>query len=101
MRRLARGAGIRDQEAFDGVEAVETALRLRPRPSSSTASCLGCGPEEVADRLRSNPATRGPLLVLAAQAELGDRAGRRRLRARAFPGVSCCGHGRVGLAGPP
>jgi CheY-like chemotaxis protein len=76
VRRLADERGYAVQEAFDGVEAVETALRLVPAAVVIDRVLPRLRAEEVADRLRANPATqRVPLLVLAGQAELGDRAG--------------------------
>ena len=75
VRRLADERGYAVQEAFDGVEAVETALRLVPAPIVLDRVLPRLRAEEVADRLRSNPATqRVPLIVLASQADLGDRA---------------------------
>jgi CheY-like chemotaxis protein len=76
VRRLADERGYAVQEAFDGVDAVETALRLVPAVVVLDRVLPRLRAEEVADRLRSNPATqRVPLIVLAGQQELGDRAG--------------------------
>ena len=75
VRRLADESGYAVQEAFDGVEAVESALRLLPAAVVLDRVLPKLRAEEVADRLRANPVTqRVPLLVLAAEAELGDRA---------------------------
>jgi signal transduction histidine kinase/DNA-binding response OmpR family regulator len=75
VRRLADEKGYAVQEAMDGVEAVETALRLVPAAIVLDRVLPRLRADEVADRLRANPVTqRVPLFVLANQADLGDRA---------------------------
>ena len=75
VRRLADERGYAVQEAFDGVEAVEAAMRLLPAVIVLDRVLPRLRAEEVVDRLRSNPVTqRVPIVVLASQAELGDRA---------------------------
>jgi CheY-like chemotaxis protein len=75
VRRLADERGYAVQEAFDGVEAVEAALRLLPAAVVLDRVLPKLRAEEVADRLRANPVTeRVPLLVLAGEADLGEQA---------------------------
>ncbi|HUG52027.1 MAG TPA: GAF domain-containing protein [Vicinamibacteria bacterium] len=75
VRRLADEQGYAVHEAMDGVEAVEAAMRLVPAAVVVDRVLPKLRAEEVAERLRANPAThRVPLFVLAAQAELGEEA---------------------------
>ena len=75
VRRLADERGYAVQEAMDGVEAVEAALRLVPAAVVMDRILPRLRAEEVADRLRANPATqRVPLFVLSGQADMGDQA---------------------------
>ena len=70
---VERGYAV--QEAMDGVEAVEAALRLVPAAVVMDRILPRLRAEEVADRLRANPATqRVPLFVLSGQADMGDQA---------------------------
>src|SRR6185436_2221798 len=75
VRRLADERGYAVQEALDGVEAVEAAVRLLPAAIVLDRVLPRLRAEEVADRLRANPVTqRVPLLVLAGEADLGTHA---------------------------
>jgi signal transduction histidine kinase/DNA-binding response OmpR family regulator len=75
VRRLADERGYAVQEAFDGVEAVEAALRLLPAAIVIDRVLPKLRADEVADRLRANPVTQHvPILVLAGEAELGAQA---------------------------
>jgi signal transduction histidine kinase/DNA-binding response OmpR family regulator len=75
VRKLADERGYAVQEALDGVEVVEAALRLIPAAVVLDRVLPRLRAEEVADRLRANPVTRGvPLLVLAGAADMGDQA---------------------------
>jgi signal transduction histidine kinase len=75
VHRLADERGYAVQEAFDGVEAVEAAMRLLPALIVLDRVLPRLRAEEVVDRLRANPVTqRVPIVVLAGQADLGDRA---------------------------
>jgi signal transduction histidine kinase/DNA-binding response OmpR family regulator len=75
VRRVAEEMGFGVHEAADGVEAVETALRLAPNGVILDRVLPRMGAVEVAERLRETPATaRIPLFVLAAQQDLGERA---------------------------
>jgi CheY-like chemotaxis protein len=75
VRRLADEQGYAVHEVMDGVDAVESALRLVPAAVVLDRVLPRLRAEEVADRLRANPATeRVPLFVLAAQADMADRA---------------------------
>ena len=75
VRRLADERGYAVQEAFDGVEAVEAAMRLLPALIVLDRVLPRLRADEVVDRLRANPVTQKvPIVVLAGQADLGDRA---------------------------
>src|SRR5262249_37363058 len=66
VRRLADERGYGVEEATDGVEAVEAALRLVPAAVVLDRVLPRLRAEEIADRLRANPVTRRvPLFVLA------------------------------------
>jgi len=76
VRRLADERGYAVQEALDGVEAVEVAMRLVPAAIVLDRVLPRLRAEEIADRLRAHPVTRRvPLFVLAGQADLGAQAG--------------------------
>jgi CheY-like chemotaxis protein len=75
VRRLADERGYAVHETVDGVEAVEAAVRLVPAVVVLDRVLPRLRAEEVADRLRANPATQAiPLVVLAGRGDLGDRA---------------------------
>jgi len=75
VRRLADEQGYAVHEVMDGVEAVESALRLVPAAVVLDRVLPRLRAEEVADRLRANPATQRVLLfVLAGEADLADQA---------------------------
>ena len=75
VRRAAEELGFAVQEVADGVEAVESAVRLRPAAVVLDRILPRLRADEVADRLRAQPATSGvPLLVIADAAELGASA---------------------------
>ena len=74
-RRVAEDLGFTVHEAADGVEAVESAARLRPVAMVLDRVLPRLQAEEVAERLQGQAATRGvPLLVLAAGEDLGSRS---------------------------
>jgi signal transduction histidine kinase/DNA-binding response OmpR family regulator len=75
VRRVAEDRGFAVHEAADGVEAVESAARLRPAVVVLDRILPRLGPGEVAERLRAQPATRAvPLVLLASSEDLGPRA---------------------------
>ncbi len=75
VRRVAEDLGFAVHEASDGVEAVESAARLRPAVVVLDRILPRLRAEEVAERLRALPATRGvPLVLLASGEDLGPRA---------------------------
>jgi signal transduction histidine kinase/DNA-binding response OmpR family regulator len=75
VRRLADEQGYLVHEVSDGVDAVEAALRLIPAAVILDRVLPKLGAEEVAERLRENPATETvPLFALASAADLGERA---------------------------
>jgi CheY-like chemotaxis protein/anti-sigma regulatory factor (Ser/Thr protein kinase) len=75
VRRVAEELGFAVHEATDGVEAVESAARLRPTAVVLDRILPRMSAEEVAERLRSQPATRAvPLVLLASGEDLGPRA---------------------------
>jgi CheY-like chemotaxis protein/anti-sigma regulatory factor (Ser/Thr protein kinase) len=75
VRRVAEGFGFEVQEVADGVEAVEATARLRPAVDVLDRILPRLRADEVAERLRAQPATRGvPLVVLASSEDLGTRA---------------------------
>jgi len=74
-RRVAEDLGFTVHEAADGVEAVESAARLRPVAMVLDRVLPRLQAEEVAERLQGQAATRAvPLLVLAAGEDLGPRS---------------------------
>jgi len=75
VRRVAEDLGFRVHEAADGVEAVEAAARLRPAVVVLDRILPRLRADEVAERLRAQPATRtAPLVVLASSEDLGTHA---------------------------
>ena len=75
VRRVAEDLGFTVHEASDGVEAVESAVRLRPAVVVLDRILPRLRAEEVAERLRALPATRAvPLVLLASGEDLGPRA---------------------------
>jgi CheY-like chemotaxis protein len=75
VRRVAEDRGFAVHEAADGVEAVESAARLRPAVVVLDRILPRLGPGEVAERLRAQAATRTvPLVLLATGEDLGPRA---------------------------
>jgi signal transduction histidine kinase/CheY-like chemotaxis protein len=75
VRRVAEDLGFAVHEASDGVEAVESAARLRPAVVVLDRILPRLRAEEVAERLRAQPATRAvPLILLASGEDLGPRA---------------------------
>jgi len=75
VRRVAEDLGFAVHEASDGVEAVESAARLRPAVVVLDRILPRLRAEEVAERLRALPATRAvPLVLLASGEDLGPRA---------------------------
>jgi CheY-like chemotaxis protein len=71
-RRVAEELGFTVHEAADGVEAVESATRLRPAAMVLDRILPRLRADEVAERLQGQPATRSvPLLVLATGEDLG------------------------------
>jgi CheY-like chemotaxis protein len=73
---VAEGIGYGTHEVSDGLDAVEAAVRLRPAAVVLDRILPRLQAHEVAERLRDNAATVGvPLFVLAAEADLGGRAG--------------------------
>ena len=75
VRRVAEDLGLAVHEAADGVEAVESAARLRAAAVVLDRVLPRLRAEEVAERLRGQGSTRGvPLFVLAAAGDLGSRA---------------------------
>jgi hypothetical protein len=105
VRRLADERGYAVQEAFDGVEAVEAALRLLPAGGGPGPCPAKLRRGRGGDRLRANPVTqRVPLLVLA------GRGGARRSEPGLFDGFIPkalvqehlgVDHGRLGPAAEP
>jgi len=76
VRRLAEDQGYLIHEVTDGVDAVEAALRLIPAAVILDRVLPKLGAEEVAERLRENPATEMvPLFALALESDLGERSG--------------------------
>jgi signal transduction histidine kinase/DNA-binding response OmpR family regulator len=74
-RRVAEELGFTVHEAVDGVEAVDSAARLRPVAMVLDRVLPRLRAEEVAERLQGHAATRAvPLLVLAAGEDLGSRS---------------------------
>jgi CheY-like chemotaxis protein len=75
VRRISEELGYSVEEARDGVESVEAAIRLRPAAIVIDRILPRLRAEEVAERLREVPATADvPLFVLAGEEELGDGA---------------------------
>ncbi len=75
VRKVAEELGFAVQEAADGLEAVETALRLRPTVVVLDRILPRLRADEVAERLRAQPATQAvPLVVLASSEDLGPHA---------------------------
>jgi signal transduction histidine kinase/CheY-like chemotaxis protein len=75
VRKVAEALGLVVHEAVDGVEAVESAVRLRPAVVVLDRILPRLRAEEVAERLRGQAATREvPLVLLAAGEDLGPRA---------------------------
>jgi CheY-like chemotaxis protein len=75
IRRVAEDAGFVVEEAADGVEAVEATARLQPAAVVLDRILPRLRAEEVAERLRTQEATRGvPLIALAVAADLGSHA---------------------------
>jgi len=73
--RVAGDLGFAVHEASDGVEAVEAATRLLPAAVVMDRILPRLGAEEVAERLKAQEATLGiPLLVVAEEEDLGERA---------------------------
>jgi signal transduction histidine kinase/DNA-binding response OmpR family regulator len=74
--QVAESLGYALHEAADGVEAVEAGIRLLPAVVVLDRVLPRLGAEEVAARLRDNEATAGvALIALAAESDLGTRAG--------------------------
>jgi signal transduction histidine kinase len=72
VRRVAEELGFTVHEAADGVEAVESAARLRPAAMVLDRVLPRLRADEVAERLQGRAATRAvPLLVLATGEDLG------------------------------
>ena len=75
VRKVAEELGFAVHEATDGVEAVESAVRLRPAVVVLDRILPRLRADEVAERLRAQPATRAvPLVLLASGEDLGPRA---------------------------
>jgi signal transduction histidine kinase/DNA-binding response OmpR family regulator len=75
VRRVAEESGFEVQEVADGVEAVEATARLRPAVVVLDRILPRLRADEVAERLRAQPATgTTPLVVLAASEDLGSHA---------------------------
>ena len=73
VRRVAEDLGFAVHEAADGVEAVESAVRLRPAVVVLDRILPRLRAEEVAERLRTQPATRTVPLVLLASGRTSVR----------------------------
>jgi K+-sensing histidine kinase KdpD/DNA-binding response OmpR family regulator len=75
VRRVAEELGYGVHEVADGVEAVETALRLVPAAVVLDRVLPRLGAAEIAERLKENAATAlVPIVALSAQADLGERS---------------------------
>jgi two-component system chemotaxis response regulator CheY len=75
VRRVAEALGFAVHEAQDGVEAVESAVRLRPAAVVLDRILPRLRAEEVAERLQAQATTREvPLVLLAPGEDLGPRA---------------------------
>ena len=75
VRRVAEELGYGAHEVADGVEAVETALRLVPAAVVLDRVLPRLGAAEIAERLKENSATASvPIVALSAQADLGERS---------------------------
>jgi signal transduction histidine kinase/DNA-binding response OmpR family regulator len=75
LRRVGEELGYSVEEARDGVESVEAAIRLRPAAIVLDRILPRLRAEEVAERLREVPATTEvPLFVLADEEELKEAA---------------------------
>jgi CheY-like chemotaxis protein len=75
VRKVAEELGFAVHEAADGLEAVETAVRLRPTVVVLDRILPRLRADEVAERLRAQPATQAvPLVVLASSDDLGPHA---------------------------
>jgi CheY-like chemotaxis protein len=75
VRRIGEELGYAVEEARDGLESVDAAIRLRPAAIVLDRILPRLRAEEVAERLREIPATAElPLFVLAAPEDLGDNA---------------------------
>lgn len=73
--RVAEELGYRVHEVADGVDAVESCLRLRPAAAVLDRILPGLSAEEVTERLRQASATAAlPVFVLASPEELGGGA---------------------------
>jgi CheY-like chemotaxis protein len=74
VRRAAEPLGFAVHEVQDGVEAVEAVARLRPAAVVLERILPRLGAEEVAERLRTQPATQAvPILLLGAADEAAGR----------------------------
>jgi signal transduction histidine kinase/DNA-binding response OmpR family regulator len=75
VRRVAEELGYGIHEVTDGVEAVEAAIRLIPAALVLDRVLPRLRAEEVAERLRDQPATAAlPLFALANPEDLGEQA---------------------------
>jgi CheY-like chemotaxis protein len=75
IARVAEELGYRVHEVADGVDAVESSLRLRPMAIVLDRILPGLAAEEVAERLRLTSATAAiPVFVLARPEDLGEDA---------------------------
>lgn len=74
-RRVAEALGFEVFESADGVETVEMVTRLRPAAAVLDRVLPHLRAEEVAERLHAHDGTaRVPLIVLAAESDLGTHA---------------------------
>jgi CheY-like chemotaxis protein len=75
VRRVAQEQGFGIHEVYDGVDAVEAAIRLVPAAVILDRVLPRLGAQEVAVRLKENMATTSiPLFALADSAELGSQS---------------------------
>ena len=75
VHRVAERLGFASEEVGDGVEALETALRLRPAAVVADRVLPRLGAEDLAARLREAPGTRRTaVIVLARDGELSREA---------------------------
>jgi signal transduction histidine kinase len=76
-RRAAEALGFETQEVMDGLEALETAIRLVPSVVVLDRVLPHLGGLEIADRLSGYESTRAiPLIALASAEDLGPAADR-------------------------